>query len=168
MKITLRDIRPPIWRQLLVPGGIKLAKLHEIFQVAMGWTNAHLHNFTIGDQRYGPHFDDFGEHEIDEKTVTVAGALGKTGRFGDGWEHEVEVMESAAGPLGLKRAVCLDGRNACPPDDCGGVPGYELLLEALADPNHEEHETMKEWVGEPFDAKAFDLISTNVILQRLL
>ncbi|TMK55323.1 MAG: plasmid pRiA4b ORF-3 family protein, partial [Actinobacteria bacterium] len=55
LRITLEDVTPTVWRRLLVPGGVPLAKLHHMFQAAMGWTNSHLHSFTIGDEFYGMH-----------------------------------------------------------------------------------------------------------------
>lgn len=87
--------------------------------------------------------------------------------FGDGWEHEVVVEAVWRMPLGLKFAVCLDGANACPPEDCGGPFGYEELLRVLADPTHEDHENMRGWVGGPMDPTEFDLGLTNARLQTV-
>ena len=105
-------------------------QLAEILLSAMGWSNSHLHAFTIGDQRYGMNYDDFPEGEIDEKSVTVLQALRDVHRFtfeydsGDSWEHEIVIEELTKSPIGLKYAVCLDGADACPPDDVGGTWGY--------------------------------------------
>ena len=139
----------------------------------MGWTNSHLHAFTIGGERYGMHFDDYPEDEIDEKQVTVLRAIGEHRRFlyeydfGDSWDHEVVVEDAVRLPWGLRYAVCLDGQNACPPEDCGGVGGYAELLEVLADPSHDEHDDLMQWVGGPFDPAFFDLVAVNVALQHL-
>ena len=117
-----------MWRRLLVPASVCVAKLHDMFQAAMGWTNSHLHSFTIGGDRYGMHFDDYPEDEIDEKQVTVLRAIGEHRSFsyeydfGDAWEHEVMVEDFARTSLGLKHAVCVDGQNACPPENCGEHP----------------------------------------------
>lgn len=171
LKITLEDIRPSIWRRLLVPGSIRLAKLHDVFQAAMGWTDSHLHCFRIADNLYGMHFDDYPDDEIDEKEVSVLQALRGHKSFvyeydfGDSWEHRVEVEELMRSRRGLKYAVCLAGANACPPEDCGGPPGYEHLLAVLADPTHQEHEYLAEWAGDSFDPSAFDLAATNAALQ---
>ena len=173
LRITLVDVEPAVWRRLLVPAAVRLAKLHEMFQAAMGWTNSHLHSFTIGDDRYGMQFDEYPEGEIDEKQVTVLRAVGEHRRFsyeydfGDSWEHEVIVEEFVRTPLGLKHAVCLDGQNACPPEDCGGTGGYAELLEVLADPEHEEHDHLVDWVGGMFDSTLFDLAAVNVALQHI-
>ena len=148
-----------------------MAKLHDMVQIAMGWTNSHLHSFTIGDERYGMHYDEYPEGEIDEKTVKVGRVIGARRDFlyeydfGDSWDHEIVVEESVKSARGLKHAVCLDGENACPPEDCGGVYGYAELLKVLADPDHEEHESMLEWAGGPIDPTSFDLVAVNIALQ---
>ena len=173
LRVTLDDVDPTVWRRLLVPGSVSLAKLHDILQAAMGWTNSHLHSFTIGNQLYGMHFDDFPEDEVDEKGVTVLQAIGGHGRFsyeydfGDSWGHEVVVEAAIRSPRALKFAVCLDGQNACPPEDCGGVSGYAELLAVLADPDHEDHDHLLQWVGGSFDPTEFDLVAANVALQQL-
>ena len=157
LEITLKEIGPPIWRRLLVPGSIRLAKLHDVFQAAMGWTNSHLHSFRVGEGLYGMHFDDYPEEEIDEKEVSVLQVLRGHKSFiydydfGDSWEHEVKIEDLTWSRNGLKFAVCLVGANACPPEDSGGVSGYEHLLEVLADPSHEEYQHLVEWVGGSFD-----------------
>ena len=157
LRIQLIDVDPGIWRRILVPGSIRMSKLAEILLAAMGWSNSHLHAFTIGDQRYGMNYDDFPEGEIDEKSVTVLQALRDVHRFtfeydfGDSWDHEIVIEELTKSPVGLKYAVCLDGANACPPDDVGGTWGYGEFLDAMADPTHSQHATYLEWVGTHFD-----------------
>jgi hypothetical protein len=173
LRITIEGVVPTVWRRLLVPGAVRLARLHRIFQAAMGWTDSHLHAFTVGDKCYGMHFDDYPEDEIDETEVTVQKAVGGHRRFsyeydfGDSWEHSVVVEEVSRISRGLKFAVCIDGQNACPPEDCGGVHGYAELLEVLADPAHPDHDRTVQWMGGSFDATSFDLVSTNVALQQL-
>jgi hypothetical protein len=173
VRIRLEEIAPLVWRRLLVPGAVRLATLHDMFQAAMGWTNSHLHSFTIADQRYGMESDEYPGEEVDEQVVTVLKVLRDQRRFtyeydfGDNWQHEVVVEEITRTPTGLKHAVCLDGQNACPPEDCGGVGGYERVLEALADPSDEEHDVYLEWVGGSFDPTAFDLAGANAALQRV-
>ncbi len=173
LRIQLEDTAPVVWRRLLVPGSIRLPKLHDIFQAAMGWTDSHLHSFRIGESLYGMQFDDYPDEEIDEKTVTVFQAVRDHRRFtyeydfGDSWEHSVVVEEMLKAPNGLKYAVCIDGQNACPPEDCGGTHGYSLMLEALADPTHEEHRDFARWLGAPFDPEAFNLAVANAALQAL-
>jgi hypothetical protein len=119
------------------------------------------------------HFDEWPEGEIDEKTVTVLQALRDEKHFvfdydfGDSWEHDVVVEELTWSYFGLKYAVVVDGENACPPDDVGGVPGYGYFLEAVGDPDHEEHEDYLEWIGGPFDPTEFDLAGVNALCQKV-
>ena len=141
LRIELDEVTPVVWRRLLVPGGVRLAKLHDIIQAAMGWTNSHLHAFTIDDDRYGMKLgDDFLDEDLDlldEKAITVIRALATRDQiayeydFGDGWDHTVVVEERHTLRYDLKHAVCLDGANASPPEDCGGAGGYEELLLAF-------------------------------------
>ena len=150
-----------------------MAKLSEMLLVAMGWTNSHLHAFEVGDRRYGMCFDEYPEGEIDEKEVTVLQALRDEQRFsyeydfGDGWEHEVVIEALTWSYFGLKFGVCIDGQNACPPDDVGGAPGYAEFLEAISDPEDDEHDDYLEWVGGSFDPAGFDLGAANAALQRI-
>lgn len=174
LRIRLERVDPPVWRRLLVPGGARMAKLHDIFQAAMGWTNADLHSFTIGNDLYGMQLDDYPEDELDESEYTVFVALHNNVRrfvyaydFGDSWQHEVVVEDVTWSPYVLKHGVCLDGQGACPPEDVGGISGYAEFLEALADPAHEEHEEYLAWVGYKFDASAFNVAATNAALQRV-
>ena len=167
LRVSLEEVTPTVWRRLLVPGSIRLDKLHRTNQ-AMGWQDSHLHCFDIGGVRYGMQFDDYPEDEQDEQAITVLHAFDGVDRvtheydFGDGWEHELVVEARSRLPIGLKCVgVCLDGQHACPPEDCGGPGGYADLLSVLADPTHEEHEFLLGWVGGPFDPTEFDLALAN-------
>ncbi len=171
LKVTLRDIRPPIWRRLVVPSNISLADLHEHLQTAMGWLDYHLHDFQIGSTTYG--IDDgegWGDPPQDESTVTLAAVAPEDTSFmynydfGDNWRHQVAVEAVTPPDPGVAYPICVAGRRACPPEDCGGVPGYLKLLEALADPHHERHGELRAWAGDGFDSEAFDLDRTNAAL----
>lgn len=150
-----------------------MAKLANILLAAMGWSNSHLHAFSVGEKRYGMNYDDYPDDEIDEESVTVLQALREERRFtfeydfGDSWEHEVRIEALTWSHVSLKYAVCLDGANACPPDDVGGTSGYSEFLTAIADPVHEEHDSYLEWIGEPFDPAEFDLGDVNAVLQKI-
>jgi hypothetical protein len=168
LKITIQEIRPPIWRRVRVPRRMSLEALHRVIQIAFGWTNSHLHEFKIGETRYGQP-DELSELEmLDERRVSVADALGKktkrfvyTYDFGDDWRHEVVVEKvEPAGP-GEDRAVCLGGKRHGPPEDCGGPWGYVEFLEAIHDPRHEQHGEMLEWIGGGFNPEAFDLAAVS-------
>ena len=177
IKVTLKGSKPPIWRRLLVPSDVTLGHLHHIIQVAMGWFNAHLHQFIVGgDTYYGvadPDYDDWIEM-LDERAFTLKDvAPGEKSRFdyeydfGDSWEHVVLVEKVLPPDPEQAYRVCIKGRRACPPEDVGGVWGYEEFLEAIEDPDHSEHEDYLEWIGGEFDPEEFDLDETNEILRGL-
>ncbi|MGA2211471.1 MAG: plasmid pRiA4b ORF-3 family protein [Acidimicrobiales bacterium] len=173
LRIQLADTSPVVWRRILAPGSVRLPKLHDYLQAAMGWTNSHLHCFMIDGKLYGMHFDDWPEDELDEKEFTIYQAVGDAGRFsyeydfGDSWTHDVVVEERSFQQLGLKFAVCLDGQNACPPEDVGGVTMFERFKKAIADPTDEEHDQYLLWVGGRYDPEAFRLAAANAALQRV-
>ena len=142
----------------------------------MGWRNSHLHSFTMGDVTYGGHDEDWSDDEIDEideTTVTLVHALADHKRFlyvydfGDDWCHDIVVEDEVRTRDGLKFAVCVDGANACPPEDCGGTSGYAELRDILADPTRDEREELLDWLGGAFDPSAFDLVAVNAALQRV-
>jgi hypothetical protein len=166
-KITLTDSQPAIWRRIQVQD-CTLDKLHEHIQTATGWTNSHLHVFEIKGQRYGdPELlqDGFEELCADSTTTMVSGIVPTTSKrfvfkyeydFGDGWEHEVLFEGCPPVKKGKKYPICLEGERACPPEDVGGVWGYQDFLTAIADPDHEEHENFLEWCGGSFSPDEFD------------
>jgi hypothetical protein len=176
LKIELLDVAPTVWRRLLVPETIKLPKLHQVFQAALGWTNSHLHEFVIGGVRYSepdPDFDDELEH-ADERGVLLHKALGIDARcfdyvydFGDDWHHVVLVEDQHVDAKPPKSIRCIDGENACPPEDVGGAYRYAEFLTAIRDPSHEEHEVYQEWSGGRFDPGRFDLDATNRALSKI-
>ena len=173
LRISLAEVTPEVWRRVLVPGGVRLAKLHAILQAAMGWTDSHLHVFRIGDDVYGAQFDDYPPEEVDERTVSVLKAVRGHERFvyeydfGDGWIHHVLVEAIHPTLHGLRFGVCLAGESACPPEDCGGPGGYAGLIEAYADPDHEDHLEVLLWLEHELDPTAFDIAAINVELQRV-
>lgn len=171
VKITLVGAsRPPVWRRLQVPAGIRLDRLHGVIQAAMGWEGYHMHVFADGSAEYGS-ADPELEHR-DERKATLQDLAKRKGSrirytydFGDDWEHDIVVEEVRTAEPGVRYPVCVAGKGACPPEDCGGVWGYEQLRETLADPTDEEHESMMEWMGlenaSDFDPSAFDLDAVN-------
>jgi Plasmid pRiA4b ORF-3-like protein len=174
LKVTLLEVEPPIWRRVVVASDTPLPELSAILQVTMGWTEDHVHVFDDGEVQYGPQDTEL-EGVEDEAEQTVAGLLTKPGErllyeydaLGDSWEHLLEVEE--VGPPAPGEAVprVIDGARACPPEDLGGAPGYEDFLEAIADPEHGEHEEMLERVGGKFDPEAFDVRAVNAELRSL-
>jgi hypothetical protein len=170
LHIELRGMKPKVWRRVLVPETITLVKLHAVIQAAFGWTHSHLHEFVAQDgERYGtadPMYDDPGSVTSERVRLTTALRTTRTLTyvydFGDNWEHRIKV-EKAYGPdPHFKLPFCVDGAGATPPEDCGGEPGYEDFVQAMADPHHSEHDSMVQWIGrDTWDPAAFDSIEVN-------
>ncbi len=176
IKVTLLGTKPPIWRRLLVPSTLTLARLHDVLQTAMGWAGGHMHEFRTADRHFGipdPEDRSMGMQVENERSIRLSSVLRSAGAkliytydFGDNWEHAVvlEKLLPAQLSLDLEYPICIDGKLACPPDDCGGIPGYYELIEALADPESERHEEISEWVSEDFDPQAFSVENVNRML----
>src|SRR5579862_6580908 len=179
LKVSLLGSRPPIWRRLLVPSDLTLGDLHTILQTAMGWLDSHLHEFRIGGQTYGrpDREDSFVDRPqpSDERKVRLDGAIRMVGAdliyaydFGDDWEHEV-VLEKILPPVsGRRYPACLGGERHCPPEDCGGVPGYEELLRVIRDRHHPDHADTRRWLGGDFDPEQFSVDEVNRSLARFM
>ena len=173
-KVTLVGSRPPIWRRILVPSTLKLSDFHLVLQIAMGWTNSHLHQFIINREIYGiPDEEfDFDMKIKDENTFKLAQLLKNEKDsmqyeydFGDGWQHKIMLEKILPFDKDAQLPACIKGKRACPPEDCGGIWGYEELLEAIQDPDHNEHQAMLDWLGEPpFESEALDLEGINELL----
>lgn len=162
LKVTLCDIEPEIWRRIVVPGSLDLGRLHKIIQDAMGWENAHLHSFEVkGDQFGSPDAWDGDPDMKPEKQYTLEGLVAEkdqftyTYDFGDDWVHEIVVEQVAPGEPAAPR--CIAGAGACPPEDCGGIPGYEQLVAALANPKHKRRAELTEWAPPGWSPERFDL-----------
>lgn len=181
LHVQLLHIEPPIWRRVRVEGPDTLRKLHHILQAAFGWEDTHLHDFLIDGKTYaqldidaGLEFMDLAKTFDDRKTK-----LNKVLRpdshiiyqydFGDGWYHQivVENIETVEDESWGESRV-LDGARACPPEDVGGPPGYEVFLTTLRDnPDSEEATHYRQWVGPGFDSERFDIRAANAALMRL-
>jgi hypothetical protein len=176
IKIRLLRTKPPVWRRVRVPGDLSLAELHDVIQVAMGWSDTHLHDFRVGDVRYGDPeqlSDDWLDDTRDEATVRIVQVLPRVGDrlrytydFGDNWEHEV-LVESVAPALGAVPLQCLAGRRAGPPEDCGGVWGYADLCSAAQNPDDPTAAERLGWLGYRFDPASFDREAVDEQLRSL-
>lgn len=173
LQISLVGVCPSVWRRVLVPGGYTLDRLHRVVQYAMGWQNYHLHSFEIDGVQYGVP-DPVGEllfrDELDTRLDAVVGKGSRfryTYDFGDWWEHDLVVEDVLATDPDGRYPACLDGDRACPPEDVGGPAGYRLLIEALADPLHPEHDAMRDWLGRFLDPASFDPGRASTLLRRL-
>jgi hypothetical protein len=181
IKAILKDIDPPVWRQILVSCETKLSQLHDIIQAAMGWQDSHLYLFEIGIVRFTTGDDPENLTEltaVDSRYVRLLHLVQPNhpfrGKFhfafnyeydmGDGWRHDVVFEDVLPPDPKRKTPVCIGGERACPPEDVGGVHGYASFLEAIRNRDDPEHESYLEWVGGSFDPEAFDM---NAINQRL-
>ncbi len=181
LEISLRYIKPRIWRRFVVPEAIKLHRLHAVIQTVMGWTDTHLHSFRVGDREY-VHRDaedtewdhtladitihDEREHTLRDLVRARGDKFTYTYDFGDSWDHDLKVKSITLSPKPMVSAVCVAGARACPPENCGGPYGYLELCEALPDPRHPQHEHWKDWI-EDYDPQAFDLDEINQALSRV-
>ncbi|HVS38764.1 MAG TPA: plasmid pRiA4b ORF-3 family protein [Gemmataceae bacterium] len=171
LKITLDHIRPPIWRRVQVKD-CSLADLHYVIQTSMGWYNSHLHIFEIAKEQYGDpeQWQDamWGHDVADEGKVKLGRLVGAGVKkfhyeydMGDSWGHTIQVEKMLPAEAGVHYPPCVDGKRACPPEDCGGPWGYGGFLDAVQNPRNPQHEEMREWVGGSFDPEAFDLDAVN-------
>jgi hypothetical protein len=162
LRVTMSEVEPVVVRVLDVPARVLLPELHDLLQAALGWTDSHLHQFIADGICYGMPGTDEPEDERDESAVPLR-ALPKQFRylydFGDGWEHEVDVL----GPGG-EQPGCVSGEGACPPEDVGGPQGYAEFREALADPGDPEHDRMRTWARDWTDG--FDLVATDLLVRQ--
>lgn len=165
LKVTLRSVKPPIWRRVEVASTVTLAELSDLLEGAMGWMGGHLHAFEADGVTYerpdpdGWSFrrsEDGAKHPLGE-VLTEAGAKMRWDYdFGDGWQHNVVV--EAIEPLdpSVEYPRCITGRRACPPEDCGGPWGFQELLEAIAVPAHPRHFELTEWMPDEYVPERFD------------
>ena len=169
IKVTLDETEPPVWRRILVLGDTRLDELHRILQVVMGWYNYHLHEFTVGDRHYGVPDPEYGFEMRNERRARLSRMVIGEGfslkysyDFGDDWVHTLLVEEVLrVDPWSRQLPVCIAGSRACPPEDVGGVWGYADFLEAIADPEHEEHDGYVVWSGGDYDPDEFSLKTIN-------
>jgi hypothetical protein len=174
VKVTLKGSMPPIWRRMQVTSNTTLVQLHRMLQCVMGWEGYHLYQFFIGEIAYGDPVM-LGELDAeDARTMTLETIVrGEQFKFiyeydfGDSWEHELLIEKMLPREEGKRYPICLTGKRACPPEDCGGMWGYAGFLEAIHDPKHPEHNERLAWVGGKFDPEVFDLDEVNMELQNL-
>jgi hypothetical protein len=168
-KLTLDEISPPIWQRIQVPESYSFWDLHVAIQDAMGWTDSHLHQFEMINPKTGEELE-IGIPDEEWEDQALAGWIVKIADyftmknttalyiydFGDNWEHTVKLEKILPRDEQVEYPICLEGERACPPEDCGGIPGYEDLLMTISDPDDEEYEDTIEWLGDDFDPEFFD------------
>ena len=172
-KVSLKKISPVIWRRIQVPETYTFWDLHVAIQDVMGWDDCHLHLFEIvnqaTDEKEKIGIPDEEEFDINDKTLPgwkqkIARYFSKDNPkagylydFGDNWGHEIKLEDILPREKGVNYPVCVAGERACPPEDCGGIRGYQGFLEIIMNPSHERHEEMFTWVGGKFEPERFDM-----------
>ena len=172
IQIALKNIKPKIWRRILVNSDILLVDFHRIIQTTMGWTNSHIHLFSDGFNQYSP--KEFEVESTKDSRTTKLDKILKVKKskinyeydFGDGWEHNILLEKILAPDEQLQIPICIDGKRNCPPEDCGGVWGYSDMLKVLKQPDHEEYESYIEWLGGKFDPEYFNKEEINKKLKK--
>jgi hypothetical protein len=172
LHVRLADIEPAIWRRVTVPGTRTLHALHGVLQAAMGWEDYHLYKFEIGDTRYeppdpedrDPAVPDPRAVTLDEVALEQGSRFQYTYDFGDDWHHDLTVEGAVPLPREALLPFCLGGARACPPEDCGGVGGYDELVAALRRPKSGAAREYREWLGRVYDPEELDLAAINVRL----
>ncbi|MFH1331156.1 MAG: plasmid pRiA4b ORF-3 family protein [Actinomycetota bacterium] len=171
LKFTLRNVKPAVWRRIVVRSEVTLGELSSLMESAMGWLGGHLHLFDVDGTRYGTPDPDWGMDDLDEDRFRLGEVLPAVGAkmrwdydFGDCWEHDVVVEAISPAEAGVRYPRCLAGRRACPPEDCGGSWGYAELLQALADPGNPDHAELREWAPPGFDPTRFDPVEATLAM----
>lgn len=161
LKIELDDTDPPIWRRIEVPAAITLKDLHRIIQAAMGWDDDHLFAFQVGRQKASTRV------QLDELAAQRIKRIGYLYDMGDSWQHTLRLEKTIAADPAVSYPRLVNGAGRCPPEDCGGIPGFYDFLEAIADPQHPDHEDRLDWYGGPFDPADMDVAQVNQELARI-
>lgn len=175
-RIELLEAQPPIWRRFRVPANLPLEDLHDVIQIVMGWTDSHLHEFIVGEQRYGEASDEWpvpDQAPADEQQFRIDQVVSRPGEhleylydFGDDWEHRLTLEAVDPAAAHAEPIECLDGARRCPPEDVGGLHGYIEFLETVRDPTHPDHADMLRWAGGEFDPEDFKVKEINAELAR--
>lgn len=153
IKVKLLGVsKPPVWRRLKLQADTRLDHLHDIIVAAFGWQDYHMHVFTSGPEEFGVPDPELGHS--DERRVSLGQLIGGVGDklrytydFGDDWEHEIVIEDLLDADPDTHYPVLVAAKGACPPEDCGGPWGYADLKDILADPGHEQHQEMLDWLG---------------------
>jgi hypothetical protein len=179
IKISLKDIRPEIWRRIQIDSNVSLYELHHIIQIAFNWWNYHLYQFVINDKlyktrtRYGnPELLDDPEAIDDRSTLLSSILLNEKDTiiyeydFGDSWKHLIK-LEKIIQIGNIKHPKCVAGKLNTPPEDCGGVPGFYNFVEIMSDKKSSDYKSTKKWYGGEFDPTSFNIVKINEKLEKL-
>jgi Plasmid pRiA4b ORF-3-like protein. len=167
-RIELEGIEPTIWRSVQLNDDTQLLDLHYAVQIAMGWYDSHLYQFELNGKHYGDPEALEDETTIDDSMVDILeifknekDSIRYTYDFGDDWKHTITLEKIIDVKKPLEHMLCVGGKRNCPPEDCGGIPGYLEILETLKNPDTPEYEELTNWLGEVFDPEFFDMQIIN-------
>lgn len=177
VKIQLDDWQPAIWRRVEVPLTATLKALHDVIQAAMPFEDYHLFEFRADGKRYAipdPEWDSLRDRTYSAKTMRLGTLidggiteLTYTYDFGDDWRHAVTIEATADADPAVEYPRYIDGARRAPPEDVGGIPGFELFLDAIVDPQHEQHRELSRWHGRPFDPEHADVDEILIRIGKL-
>jgi hypothetical protein len=175
LRVRLDEVEPVVLRRLQVPVTLRLDRLHLVLQAAMGWTNSHLYETRARDVGWGMPDPDFGDGPLDASKARLIDVLEDVGArslkylydFGDGWEHSIRIERITDPVPGITYPCLIEATARCPPEDVGGPWGYREFLDAIADPEHEEHAERLEWIGSSFDPANVDLQGLTKAVEAL-
>jgi hypothetical protein len=174
LKITLLDVKPEIWREFVVPSDITLDRLHDVIQIIMGWHDFHIHEFIFGKNRFSE-FIDMEEQEdilfspefrLNEFIKRKGSKFTYLYDFGDLWKHSVVLENSNFKRESDLEVYCIDGERACPPEDIGGISGYNRLVETINNPASENFENIMDWIENGYDSESYDVKIVNWLLMK--
>lgn len=178
LTVSLHQSAPLIWRSIVLDKATSFFELHHIIQIAMGWKNYHLFEFNLDGYRIGmieENEEGYDSNQLLDATKTLLAdvlSLEKdnfqyTYDFGDGWLHDIEVQQLSEKQEDGIYPKCTNGQMNCPPEDCGGMPGFYDLLKILANKKHPEYRESKIWVGKKYDPELFEPVKVNKQLKQL-
>ncbi len=172
IQIALEGFKPKIWRRILIPSDTLLSDFHYVIQIIMGWHNSHLHQFIVDGKNYTEKMDDddmwdelgnidYEGVRLDEVLKSENGLIQYEYDFGDDWMHEILLEKILPFDTAVHLPTCLEGSMNCPVEDSGGVQGYAQYLKIRQNPDHEEYESVMEWLGDDFDPDYFNVEEKN-------
>lgn len=173
LKIVLLYSSPLIWRTVQVPSNISLLEFHEVIQFAMGWEDYHLHQFQIDGNNYVLPDEEMLPNDIDERDKYLNDLISQVGEkflyeydFGARWEHEITIEKLMISHTHIEYPIVIEGENACPPEDSGGIEVYNESRDAYLNQNHRRHNELLQWVGYYFDPNSYDSNFSNRHLKK--
>jgi Plasmid pRiA4b ORF-3-like protein len=177
LRIELEDIEPLIWRRVAAPTSMSLKDLHGVIQAVMGWRDCHLWEFVTQGRKYGLRISndpDWNQRISNAVTIKLS-SLGTDGvkdmtyvyDMGDNWQHRIIVEKLTPAEPDTRYPQFLGGERRCPPEDCGGVPGYYGFLDNISSKQTKKRKAALDWYGGPYDPNDIDEDRIVATLGRL-